>query len=84
MSAGWWYDGRNQGRHGHGQRQPGVARGSDISRTPIELCLSFEKSAALGIASYNAPKDEDNRTLTGVYKVIAGGIRGLAARGLRS
>ncbi|MGI8554384.1 MAG: arginase family protein [Dehalococcoidia bacterium] len=47
----------------------------------IELCLSYEKSAALGIASYNAPRDEQNRTLAGVYTVIAGAIRGLAGRG---
>ena len=53
---------------------------SDELAAAIDLCLSFEKSAALGIASYNAPKDEDNRTLGGVYKVIAGGLRGLAGR----
>jgi arginase len=46
----------------------------------IALCLSFEKSAALGIASYNVAHDVDNRTLTSVYRVIAGGVRGLAAR----
>jgi arginase len=47
----------------------------------IELCLSFERSAALGIASYNVWKDEQDRTLTGIYRVIAGAVRGLAARG---
>ncbi len=46
----------------------------------LALCLSFPKAIALGIASYNAPKDEDNRTLTGVFHVIAGGLRGLEAR----
>jgi arginase len=46
----------------------------------IELCLSFPKSAALGIASYNVWKDEENRTLAGIYRVIAGAVRGLAGR----
>ena len=46
----------------------------------IELCMSFERSAALGIASYNVWQDEDGRTLTGIYRVIAGAVRGLAAR----
>ena len=46
----------------------------------IELCLSFERAAALGIASYNVRKDEGDRTLAGVYRVIAGAVRGLAAR----
>ncbi len=46
----------------------------------IELCLSFERSAALGIASYNVWKDEGDRTLASVYRVIAGAVRGLAAR----
>lgn len=53
---------------------------ADELAVAIELCLSFETSAALGIASYNVWKDEDNRTLSGVYRVIAGGVRGLAAR----
>jgi hypothetical protein len=37
-------------------------------------------SAALGIASYNVWKDEENRTLAGIYRVIAGAVRGLAGR----
>jgi arginase len=57
---------------------------SDELAAAIDLCLSFEKSAALGIASYNAPQDEQNRTLTGVYRVIAGAVRGLAARGAQA
>ncbi|HEY7294551.1 MAG TPA: arginase family protein, partial [Dehalococcoidia bacterium] len=47
----------------------------------IALCLAEPKAAALGIASYNAPKDEENRTLTGVFRVIAGAARGLGGRG---
>jgi arginase len=46
----------------------------------IALCLSFDKSVALGVASYNALHDQDERTLTGVYTVIAGFMRGLATR----
>lgn len=46
----------------------------------IALCLSFPRAAALGIASYNAPHDEENRTLAAVYRVIGGAIEGLAAR----
>jgi arginase len=46
----------------------------------IALCLSQPKAAALGIASYNAPKDEQYRTLTGVFRVIAGAVRGLCDR----
>lgn len=46
----------------------------------ITLCLSQPKAAALGIASYNAPKDENNRTLAGVFRVIAGAARGLGER----
>jgi arginase len=46
----------------------------------IELCLSFERSAALGIASYNVWKDEDGRTLSGVYRVVAGALCGLTMR----
>lgn len=53
---------------------------SDELAAAIELCLSYDKAAALGIASYNVSHDQDNRTLTGVYKVIAGGLRGLAGR----
>lgn len=53
---------------------------SDELAAALELCLSFETAAALGIASYNAANDEDSRTLVGIYKVIAGGIRGRAAR----
>lgn len=58
---------------------PGGPTSAELAAA-IELCLSFEKSAALGLASYNAPQDEDNRTLTGVYKVIAGAVQGLAGR----
>lgn len=47
----------------------------------VAVCFSFEKAAALGLAAYNAPKDEGNRTMAGVYRVIAGGLRGLASRG---
>jgi arginase len=54
---------------------------ADELAAAIELCLSFEKSAALGIASYNVWKDEGDRTLAGVYRVIAGGVRGLGERG---
>jgi arginase family enzyme len=46
----------------------------------IALCLSFERSAALGIASYNVWQDEGDRTHGGVYRVIAGGLRGHAQR----
>jgi arginase len=53
---------------------------ADELAAAIELCLSFEKSAALGIASYNVWKDENHRTLSGVYRVIAGGVRGLTSR----
>ena len=58
---------------------PGGPTGDQLAAA-IELCLAFDRAAALGIASYNAPHDEDNRTLAAVYKVIAGGVRGLAAR----
>ena len=54
---------------------------ADELATAIELCLSFERRGALGIASYNVRKDEEDRTLAGVYRVIAGAMRGLAARG---
>ncbi|MGH2587948.1 MAG: arginase family protein [Dehalococcoidia bacterium] len=53
---------------------------ADELAAAIELCLSFDRSAALGIASYNVWKDEQNRTLSGVYRVIAGAVRGLVAR----
>lgn len=53
---------------------------ADELAAAIELCLSFDGAAALGIASYNVWKDEQDRTLTGVYRVIAGAVRGLAAR----
>ncbi len=46
----------------------------------IEVCLTSNKAAALGIASYNAAHDHDSRTLSSVFEVIAGGVRGLAAR----
>jgi len=46
----------------------------------IALCLAQPKAAALGIASYNAPQDEQYRTLTGVFRVIAGAVRGLGNR----
>jgi len=48
----------------------------------MALCLAQPRAAALGIASYNAPKDENNRTLTAVFRVIAGGVRGLGNRQL--
>jgi len=53
---------------------------ADELAAAIELCLSFSQSAALGIASYNVWKDEQDRTLAGVYRVIAGAVRGLASR----
>jgi arginase len=53
---------------------------ADELAAAIKLCLSFPKSAALGIASYNVWKDEENRTLAGIYRVIAGAVRGLAGR----
>ncbi len=53
---------------------------ADELAAAIELCLSFPTSAALGIASYNVWKDEENRTLAGIYRVIAGAVRGLAGR----
>jgi arginase len=53
---------------------------ADELAAAIELCLSFPKSAALGIASYNVWKDENDRTLAGIYRVIAGAVRGLAGR----
>lgn len=46
----------------------------------IACCLSFPKTVALGIASYNAPRDVEYRTRAGVLRVIAGGMRGLAER----
>jgi len=53
---------------------------ADALAAAIELCLSFERVATLGIASYNVWKDEEDRTLAGVYRVIAGAVRGLAGR----
>jgi arginase len=53
---------------------------ADELAAAIELCLSFPRSAALGIASYNVWKDEENRTLAGIYRVIAGATRGLSGR----
>ena len=53
---------------------------ADELAAAIELCLSIPRSAALGIASYNVSKDEENRTLAGIYRVIAGAARGLAGR----
>jgi arginase len=58
---------------------PGGPTSAELAAA-IELCLSGPAVAALGIASYNAPRDVDQRTLAGVYRVIAGGVRGLAAR----
>lgn len=58
---------------------PGGPTAADLAAA-IELCLSCERSAALGIASYNVWKDEEERTLTGVFRVIASAVRGLAAR----
>ncbi len=57
---------------------PGGPSPADLAEA-IALCLAQPKAAALGIASYNAPKDEDNRTLAGVFRVIAGGVRGLVS-----
>jgi hypothetical protein len=55
---------------------PGVSALADS----IAMCLAHPRAAALGIASYNAPKDEAGRTLAGVFRVIAGALRGLNAR----
>jgi len=53
---------------------------ADELAAAIEVCLSFPKAAALSIASYNVWKDEDDRTLGGVERVIAGAVYGLASR----
>lgn len=53
---------------------------ADQLAAAIELCLASPQVAALGIASYNVWKDEQDRTLAGVYRIIAGAVRGLAAR----
>lgn len=46
----------------------------------VALCLSYPKAAALGIASYNASKDEQGRTLAGVVRLVLGALDGLTAR----
>lgn len=46
----------------------------------VELCVAHGRAAALGIAAYNAPDDEDHRTLSAAYEVLAGAVRGLHQR----
>jgi arginase len=55
---------------------PGVAALGES----LALCLSYGKASALGIASYNAPKDEQGRTLAGVLRLIERALRGLGER----
>lgn len=59
-----------------------VAGGPSVAAlsAAIACCLLHPRTAALGIASYNAPKDENERTLHAVFKLIAGAVSGLAAR----
>lgn len=47
----------------------------------MTMMFKFEKTAALGIASYPADDDPRKVTLTGVYRLILGAVRGVQARG---
>ena len=46
----------------------------------LKLMFAYEKTSALGIASYPAGRDEDRLSMKAAYRLIKGAIEGIKAR----
>ncbi len=64
---------------GHPLTVPNGPTSDELSRA-LKIMFTYDKAAALGIASYPHTADPDKTTLKAVYKLILGAIDGLSSR----
>ena len=75
----WWAALDPREVSGHGLTVPGGPTSDELAAA-LTLMFSYEKTAALGIASYPAGRDEDKLSLKAAYKLVQGAIAGIKAR----